>query len=74
MPGSSDQNISGTVEGRRVLMTEVRAWMWSWSVRSRASLADRLGPHGGHTATETNHRQSRQPTSEVQEIRDIQRQ
>ncbi|MEP7177698.1 MAG: MFS transporter [Pseudonocardiales bacterium] len=40
----------------------------------RVLLVDRLGPHGGHAATETDRRKWRQPTSEVEEFRDIQRQ
>jgi hypothetical protein len=32
--GSSDQNPSSMMEGRGLLMTEARAWMSSWSVRS----------------------------------------
>jgi hypothetical protein len=45
------------------------------SVRSfGALLVNRLGPHGGHAATERNRRQSRQSPSDVQEIWDIQRQ
>jgi hypothetical protein len=34
-------------------MTEATAWMSSWPGSVRCMLANWLGPHGGHTATET---------------------
>jgi hypothetical protein len=60
-----------TVDGRRVFVTQVRAWMWSCP-RARRSVRDLVGqsvpgPRGGHAATETDRRQPCQPTSEVPE-------
>ena len=63
---SSDQNLSSTMEGRRALDDRDKGL--------DVVGVDRLGPHGGHAATETDHRKWRQPTSEVEEFRDIQRQ